>query len=65
MTLGCMNDSVTPLSRKAFRVACCSDICITIGTFIARFWAIYTDVDLQAQVRATALKPQENPALHR
>jgi hypothetical protein len=34
-----------------------------MGTFIARFQAIYTDVDLQAQVRATALKPQQNPVL--
>jgi hypothetical protein len=36
-----------------------------MDTFIARFWAIYTDVDLQARVRATALKPWQNPVLRR
>jgi hypothetical protein len=60
-----MNDSVAPLSRRAFQVARWLDICITIGTFIAQFRAIYTDVDLQAQVRATALKPRQNPVLRR
>jgi hypothetical protein len=65
MTLGCMNDSVAPLLRMAFWVARWLDICITIGTFIAWFRVIYTDVDLQARVRATALKPQQNPVLRR
>jgi hypothetical protein len=36
-----------------------------IGVFIARFCAIYTNVDLQARVRAMTLKPQQNPAPHR
>jgi hypothetical protein len=58
-----MNDSVAPLLRRAFRVAHCLDMYITIGTFIARFRVIYTDVDLQAQVRAIALKPRQNPVL--
>jgi hypothetical protein len=62
-TLGCMKDSVAPLLRRAFLVAHCPDICITMSTFIARFRAIYTDIDLQAQVRATALKPRQNPVL--
>jgi hypothetical protein len=58
-----MNDSVAPLLRRAFRVALCLDICITMGTFIAQFRAMYTDVNLQARVRATALKPWQNPVL--
>jgi hypothetical protein len=58
----CRNNSVAPLSRRALLVALSLDVYIVTGVFIAQFHAIYTDVSLQAQVRATALKPQQNPA---